>query len=283
MPLDEAYIPVLDRGFIFGDGVYEVIPAYGNRLFRLEHHLNRLEQSLVGIRLANPLSRSLWADTLNELLNRNTDGSGPRDQSVYLQVTRGVAKRDHAFPQGVPATVFAMANPLAPSAPTLRDQGIKAITRRDTRWDYCQIKAITLLPNILLRQEAIDEGCAEAILVRDGEVTEGAASNLFIVLDGSLITPPNSPRVLPGITRDLILELAAAHGLAHQERMISEDDLRRADEVWLTSSTKEILPVTELDGRPVGDGKPGSVWARMMALYQNYKESLRSGTYKTNA
>ncbi len=274
LPLDQAFVSVLDRGFIFGDGVYEVIPAYGGVLFRLPHHLQRLDQSLAGIRLANPLTHAEWERLLTELIKRNAS-SAHADQYIYFQVTRGVAKRDHSFPQGVPATVFAMSSPLPAPAPNLTNAGITAITLDDIRWQWCQIKAIALLPNILLRQQALDAGAAEAILLRNGEATEGAASNLFIVKNNTLITPPIGPKLLPGITRDLILELAIANGIACKEDIIMEPDLRSADEVWLTSSTKEILPVTRLDDMAVGTGKPGPMWARMIALYQDYKHSLR--------
>lgn len=204
---------------------------------------------------------------------------GATDQYVYMQITRGVAKRDHAFPKDTAPTVFATSSPLPPIPETFATQGIAAITLEDIRWKYCHIKAITLLPNILLRQEAIDRGATEAILIRDGSVTEGAASNLFIVRNNTVITPPKGPVLLPGITRDLILELAQTHGIASREAAISEGDLRAADEIWLTSSTKEIMPVTTLDGATVSGGKPGPVWVRMIALFQDYKHKLRSGTH----
>jgi len=271
LPIDQACVPVLDRGFLFGDGVYEVIPVYGGNLFRLEQHLQRLDHSLAGVRIGNPLSRTLWRDTLDELVERNGGG----DQSIYFQVTRGAApKRDHAFPANVLPTVFMMSTPLAPLPADLAQNGIAAITLADIRWQMCDIKAITLLPNVLLRQEALDKGAAEAILLRDGLAVEGAASNLFIVKDGAIITPPKGPQLLPGITRDLILELAAAHQVSHREAVITEAELRAADEIWLTSSTREILPVTRLDGQAVSGGKPGPVWARMIGLYQDYKRTL---------
>ncbi|RJQ45618.1 MAG: D-amino acid aminotransferase [Gammaproteobacteria bacterium] len=278
LPLDQACVPVLDRGFIFGDGVYEVIPAYGGKLFRLAEHLLRLDHSLDGVRTANPLTHAAWEKTLVDLIGKNA-GGGNTDQYIYLQVTRGVAKRDHAFPKGVTPTVFAMSNPLPPIPESYAAQGIAAVTLDDIRWKYCHIKAITLLPNILLRQEAVDKGATEAILVRDGEVTEGAASNVFIVKNNTVITPPKSPRLLPGITRDLILELAAQHGIAWREAAISERALREADEVWLTSSTKEIMPVTRLDDARVGNGKPGPMWQRMTTLFQDYKRTLRGGSH----
>ncbi len=271
IPIDQACVPVLDRGFLFGDGVYEVIPVYGGKLFRLEEHLLRLDHSLAGVRIGNPMSRALWRDTLDELVQRNGGG----DQSLYFQVTRGAApKRDHAFPANVLPTVFMMSTPLAPLPADLAHNGIAAITLTDIRWQKCDIKAITLLPNVLLRQEAIDKGAAEAILLRDGLAVEGAASNLFVVKDGSIVTPPKGPQLLPGITRDLILELAAAHHVLHREAVITEAELHAADEIWLTSSTREILPVTTLDGQAVGVGKPGPMWAQLIGLYQEYKRAL---------
>lgn len=274
LPKDEARVSVLDRGFLFGDGVYEVIPVYGGRLFRLEQHLERLDQSLAGIRLANPHTRLEWRRILEQLVELHGGG----DQSVYLQVTRGAApKRDHAFPTDVRATVFAMSSPLTPNPPEVAQQGVAAITLEDIRWKYCHIKAVTLLANVLLRQQALDGGAVESILIRDGEVTEGAASNVFIVRAGELLTPPKGPFLLPGITRDLILELAAANGIPHREAAITEADLASAAEIWVTSSTREILPVTTLNGVPVGNGKPGPQWTRMAALFQAYKECLRSG------
>lgn len=273
MPAAEAKVSVLDRGFIFGDGVYEVIPVYGGRLFRLADHLQRLENSLQGIRLANPLSASEWQTMLTTLVEKNGRG----DQSVYLQVTRGVARRDHAFPEATTATVFAMCNPLTPPDAKYLQHGISAISVEDVRWRHCHIKAITLLPNILMRQQAIDAGAQEAILINDaGIVTEGAASNVFIVRDGQIITPPIDGSLLPGITRVLILELATAQHIPFREATFGRADLESADEIWVSSSTKEILPVTELDGRPVGSGLPGPLWQQMIAHYQRYKASLRN-------
>lgn len=278
LPLDQAQVPVLDRGFIFGDGVYEVIPVYGGNLFRLEAHLQRLDQSLAGIKLMNPLTHAEWERVLRELVSRNASAASP-DQSIYLQVTRGVAKRDFGLPQGIQPTVFAMSNPmLAPSA-DVHELGVAAITLEDIRWHYCHIKAITLLAANLLRQEALERGAVEAILIRAGEVTEGAASNVFIVKNGSVITPPTGPKLLPGITRDLIVELCAANKVPCLERVIVEAELHGADEIWLTSSTKEILPVTRLNDKPVGSGKPGPLWARLIRFYQDYKRSLRGAEH----
>ena len=271
LPLDEACVPVLDRGFIFGDGVYEVIPVYAGKPFRLAHHLQRLNDSLNGIYLVNPLSDEQWTQIIQQVISRNTEG----DQSIYLQVTRGVARRDHGFPGTAQPTVFVMSNPFSPVDAKLLEEGVGAITLEDIRWQYCHIKSIALLPNILLRQQALDAGAAEAILLKADKVTEGAASNVFVVLDGKLVTPPKGECLLPGITRDLVVELADKHGVSCEQRDISREELLRAEEIWITSSTREILPVTHLDGHPVGDGLPGPVWQKMYAIYQDYKNELR--------
>ncbi len=273
LPVTEAKISVLDRGFLFGDGVYEVIPVYGGRPFRLEHHLARLDQSLEGIRSANPMDHGQWRGILLDLIARNGDG----DQSLYLQVTRGVApKRDHAFPAEPRPTVFAMSSPLSEPDAAARD-GISAVTVDDIRWKHCNIKAITLLPNVLMRQHAIDAGAAEAILLRDGNATEGAASNLFIVRHGEVRTPPKSNLLLPGITRDLVVELCHANGIPCHEVDVTAAELRAADELWISSSTKEVAAVTRLDGALIGDGRPGPVWQRISRLYADYKRAFRAG------
>ena len=271
LPLEQARVSVTDRGFVFGDGVYEVIPVYGGRLFRLEQHLARLARSLGEIRLGDPLSKDAWRQCLHTLVARNGGG----DQSVYVQVTRGPAPRDHAFPKDVRPTVFCASSPLKPLPADLAQNGVAAITLDDIRWQRCDIKAITLLSNILLRQQAVDQGAVEAILIRDGVITEGAASNVFMVRNGVLVTPAKGPFLLPGVTRDLILELAAANGVPFEEASFTAGALRHADEVWLTSSTREILPVTRLDQRPVADGRPGALWRRMMGFYQTYKQRVR--------
>ncbi|CAK0774765.1 D-alanine aminotransferase [Gammaproteobacteria bacterium] len=274
LPLSEAQVPVLDRGFLFGDGVYEVIPAYGGRLFRISEHLKRLETSLSAIRCANPYSWEQWTDLLQDLVTQN----GAGDLSVYLQITRGVGpNRDHAFPENSKPTVFAMATPLA--SLEKYQKGVSAILVEDIRWARCDVKSITLLANILLRQQAIDVGAFEAILVRDEQVIEGAASNVFIVREGMLITPPKGSMLLPGITRDLVLELASEYGMSAREAPISVQELRTAEEVWLTSSTREIVPVIALDGNTAGNGKPGLWHKRMVLLYQGFKSQARAGTY----
>ncbi|MCK4709838.1 MAG: D-amino acid aminotransferase [Gammaproteobacteria bacterium] len=270
--ISEASVSVLDRGFLFGDGVYEVIPAYGGRLLRLDSHLQRLQNSLDGIRLENPLSSSQWVNILNNLIEKNQG----QDQSLYLQVTRGVAaQRNHNFPDQVKATVFAMSNELHPMPRSTAEQGIEAVTLDDIRWHACNIKSTALLANTLLKQQATDKGAGEAILIRDGFATEGSASNIFIVLDGVIITPPTGPLLLPGITRDLVLELARTHDMPCQERDIKESELRNANEIWITSSTREVVPVLKLDGEIVGDGVAGSVWQHMIDIYQQYKQQLR--------
>lgn len=273
LPPDQAKVSVFDRGFVFADGVYEVIPAYGGRPFRLPQHLARLDNSLAGIRLSNPLAARDW----QAIFTRLVEAGGSADQSVYLQVTRGPAERDHAFPKQITPTVFAYSQPLKYPEPAQLAAGVAAITVPDIRWLRCDIKAIALLPNVLMRQQATEQGAAEAILLRDGLMTEGSASNIFLVLKGTLITPPKGPFILPGITRDLALELARAHGLACEERAVTESELRNADELMLSSSTKELLPITRLDGKPVGSGKPGPLHARLHALYQDYIRDFRAG------
>lgn len=267
MPIEEARIPVLDRGFIFGDGVYEVIPVYSGQPFRFTEHLRRLQYSLDKLRITNPHSDAEWARLINEIIRRNAGD----DQSVYLQVTRGVAKRDHAFPKNVTPTVFMMSSPLVTPAPALVESGVACITARDYRWENCDIKSISLLGNCLLRQLSADVGAAETILFRDGKLTEASSSNVFVVKDGVLLTPPKDNLVLPGITYDVVLEIARAREFEVEVRAVTEAEVRAADEVWVTSSTKEVLAVTTLDGKPVGDGKPGLLFQRMHALYQQFK------------
>jgi len=270
---DQARVSVFDRGFVFGDGVYEVIPVFGGRLFRLPQHLARLDSSLREIRLANPLVGAEW----QKIFERLVDIQGGGDLSIYLEVTRGAAPRDHAFPAKVTPTVFAYATPLKYPPKEQVEQGISAITAPDIRWLRCDIKAITLLPNALLRQRAIEAGAAETILVRDGLMTEGAASNIFVVRNGRALTPPKGPFILPGVTRDLVLELAQAHGVPCAEAAVTEAELRSADEIWMTSSTKEVLAVTRLDGKPVGGGRPGPLHTRLLALYRDYKRAFCEG------
>lgn len=267
LPAEQAQVSVLDRGFLLGDGVYEVIPVYNGLPFRLKEHLQRLQRSLNGIRMANPFDESGWGEIISQLVKLNGDGN----QAVYLQVTRGVAPRDHVFPEGVEPTAFVMTNPIKPLPEWYKQDGIKAITVNDIRWAQCDIKAITLLPNSLLRQQAQDAGAQEALLIRDGYMTEGSASNSYAVIDGVIFTAPKDEKVLPGITRDLVLELADAAGFPYREEAVTAEQLKSAEEIWISSSTRELLPVTTLDGQAVGSGKPGPVWRQLDTLYQRYK------------
>ena len=277
MPIEEAMVPVLDRGFIFGDGVYEVIPVYSKRAFRLEEHLHRLQHSLDGIRLDNPHSIDEWTAITNKLIEANQG----EDQYLYLHITRGAAKRDHAFPSPpVSPTIFMMSSPLLSPPAALLQSGVGAVTATDNRWLRCDIKSIALLPNVLLRQTAVDAGCAETILIRRNTgdnadfMTEGAASNIFVAKDGTLIAPPKDNLMLPGITYDVILEIAAANDIPSQVRKVGVAEVFSADELLMTSSTKEVMPITKLDGKPVGTGKPGAMFAKLHALYQAYKRDV---------
>ncbi|QID16371.1 D-amino acid aminotransferase [Nitrogeniibacter mangrovi] len=269
--LESARISPMDRGFLFGDGVYEVIPAYSGHPFRLDEHLRRLANSLAAIGLPNPLPHADWAALVREAVARNP---WP-DQSVYLQVSRGVgAVRNHAFPAQVTPTVFLMSEPLLTPDAATRAQGVAAVSAADFRWLRCDLKTVSLLANCLLKQHAAEHGCAETVLFRDGFLTEGAASSIFVVVDGVLLAPPKSHLMLPGITYDVVLELAADRGLPHQVREVLEDEVRGADELWMASSTREVLPITRLDERPVGRGRPGPMAARMIAWYQEFKQEV---------
>lgn len=267
LPLEDAKIPVLDRGFIFGDGVYEVIPAYHRRPFRLPDHLRRLHRSLDAVRIPNPHDDTGWTAIITELVARH---EAPH-QSLYLQVTRGVAKRDHGFPKDIVPTVFLMTNPLSLPAAEAVERGVPAVMATDNRWYRCDIKSTALLANVLLRQFALDQGAVESVLLRNGFLTEGSASNIFVVRDGVIATPPKSHLILPGITFDVVADLSRMHGFAYEQRDIAEAEVRTADELWLASSTREVLAITTLDGRPVGTGRPGPIFQRMYAAYQAYK------------
>jgi D-alanine transaminase len=274
MPLAEARVPVLDRGFIFGDGVYEVIPVYSRHPFRLVEHLRRLQNSLDGIRLANPHSDAEWSQLVHAMIEHN-DGD---DQSIYFQITRGVAKRAHEFPTQVKPTVFMMSTPLLTPPQEQLDHGIACVTGTDFRWLKCDVKSVALLGNCLLKQSAVDAGAAEIVLFRDGHLTEAAACNVLVVQDGVLLAPPKDNLILPGITYDVVLELAAANQIPLEMRAASEQEVRAAQEIWITSSTKEVLAVTRLDGAAVGDGKPGPLFRRMHALYQDFKRTFMRHT-----
>ncbi|PHS73665.1 MAG: D-amino acid aminotransferase [Cycloclasticus sp.] len=272
LPLADAKISVLDRGFLFADGIYEVIPAYQGQLFRLQQHLDRLNNSLSAIRMSPVMSDQQWIDVLTKLVEPHAQ----TDQSVYVQVTRGASShRDHSLPDDPTPTIFAMCQTIVVDNLNTLAKGISAITLDDIRWDWCHIKSIALLGNILLKQQASDQQCTEAILLRDGFATEGSASNLFIVKNGQLITPPKSHYLLPGITRDLILELAIEEGIDCVEREISEQQLYDADEIWLTSSTKEIMPVTELNEQAINNAQPGEIWHKVSSRYRQFKQQFR--------
>lgn len=273
LPIEQATVPVLDRGFIFGDGVYELIPVYSRKPFRLNEHISRLQYSLDGIRLQNPHTEKQWIDLVTRIIELNEYD----DQYLYLHITRGVAKRDHAFPLGITPTVFIMSSPLLTPPEGLLASGAAAVTAQDNRWGRCDIKTISLLPNILLRQLSVDEHAIETILLHNGLLTEGAASNIFIVKGNQLLTPPKDHRILPGTTYDVVLELAITHDVPHAIRDVSETELRTAQEVMLTSSTKEILPITQLDGQPVGNGVPGPIFQQLNRHYQAYKQAVMRG------
>jgi D-alanine transaminase len=268
--LADISISPLDRGFLFADGVYEVIPVYGGRLFRREGHLDRLERSLAEIRIEDPLGREDWNTLLETIVARNGGG----EQAVYLQVTRGVAPRDHAFPEDAAPTVFAMTR-LRDGDPVI--ESIHAVTRPDIRWKRCDIKSTSLLPNVLMRQEAKEASASEAIFIRDGELTEGTATNVFVVEGDRVRTPAKSAHILGGITRDVVIELMGVAGIPCLEEPVSESALRSAGEIWVTSSTKEVTPVVRLDGSAVGEGAPGPIWERVHALFQDYKRRLACG------
>jgi D-alanine transaminase len=269
--LCDAKVSVLDRGFIFGDGVYEALPVYNRRLFRFDEHMARLSRSLAKLRIANPLSNEEWLARCRKLVESNAAG----EQLVYLQVTRGVALRDHVMPPDVEPTVFMMASASRPPTLEQRHQGVACITARDFRWERGDIKAISLLGNVLARQMSADHGAAETILFRDGWLTEASASNVWIVQEGALLGPPKSEHLLEGVRVDLLGELCEEECIAYNLRPVAEADVQAADEVLLSSATKEVLAVTKLDGEPVGHGalrgKPGPVYARLYEAYQRAK------------
>jgi D-alanine transaminase len=274
-PLSQAHVNVLDRGFLFGDGIYEVVPVYARKLFRFDEHMARLSRSLAKVRIANPLSRDEWLERCRKLAAALAETEGAGDQVIYLQVTRGVAPRDHVMPEGIAPTVFMMSNPMKPATPEQRHGGVACTTARDFRWERGDIKSISLLGNVLARQMSADHGAIETIMFRDGWLTEAAACNVWIVKDGAFLGPPKSEHVLEGIRVELLHELCEEEGIAYNLKPISEADARSADEVILSSATKEVLPVTKLDGEPVGHGtlrgKPGPVYARLYEAYQRAK------------
>lgn len=272
--IEDATVPALDRGFLFGDAIYEVIPVYCGKLFRLDSHVERLMRGLDKISIACPHTATDW----EQVFSQTAAANGEVDQYVYLQVTRGVGRfRDHATPKDVEPLVFAMSQRLYPRSSKIAQRGIDAVLLPDTRWSRCDIKSTSLLANVLLRQQAIEQDCAEAILHRDGMVTEGAASTVMMVKNEALIVPPDNHEVLPGTTRRLAVELADGIGLSNVTRKFSVEELRAADEVLLSAATKEVMPVCTLDGSAVGSGRPGPVWRQLDAAYQSYKERVVAG------
>jgi len=270
LPIDQISISPLDRGFIFGDGVYEVIPVYNGVPLRAREHFERLQRSMDEIQLANPHTVDEWMKLTGELLRHH-----PGDQAVYIQVTRGAPqKRDHVIPKGLTPTVFMMSNPMATPSREAVENGVACVTSRDFRWEKCHVKSTSLLGNVLARQISVAAGATETILFRDGFLTEASSSNVFIVKNGVVLAPPRDNLILMGITYDLVQSLAREGSVRLEVRQVTEAEVRSADEIWLSSSTKEVLGVTTLDGKPVGGGKPGPVFRRMHALYQEYKAKL---------
>ena len=275
LPLSEARISPMDRGFLYSDGVYEVIPVYSRYPFRIDEHLSRLQQSLDGIRLPNPHTDAEWRQIIRRLIAETEFD----DQLLYIQVTRGAdVKRDPCFPKGVPQTVFLFTSPLVGPSAAQREKGVAAITAPDIRWSRCDLKTVALLPHVLTRELAVDAGCAETIMIRNGFLTEGSSTNVFIVKDGVILTPPQDNLILPGVTCNVVLELAATHQAPLEVRPIGEAEVRQADEIWITSSTKEVLGVVTLDGQPVGHGSaagvPGPVTRRVYEWFCAFRENV---------
>ena len=263
----DAQVSVLDRGFIYGDGVYELVPVYGREPFRLPQHLARLQRSMDGIGLANPHTSAQWEAIIRDLVARQSFA----DQGVYFQVTRGVAKRDHSFPTGVAPTVFMMSNPLATPTREQVEHGVAVVTAEDNRWHRCDLKTISLLGNVLMRQLATEQGAVETVLFRDGFLTEASASNVLIVRDGTIVVPPKDNMILPGITYDATMEFARDAGVPLVMRPVPRAEALAADEMWLSSSTKEVVAVTTLDGKPFAGGRPGPLFRRMWEIFQTKK------------
>jgi len=267
LPLEDCRVSVLDRGFLFGDGIYELITVYQNKAFYLAQHMDRFQRSMAEIKVISPYSESEWKTLIDKLIQQ----SEPDDLAIYIQVTRGVAPRDHVFPDATQATVFAMANPLPIVPSKYIENGVELITTNDTRWQRCDVKAISLLANILAKQEAAEADAVEAIMIRDDYALEGSSSNLFLVRDGIVYTHPKDNLILPGITRDFILELLEELGIECKQQHIPKDWLYSSDELWIASSTKEVLAATKIDQRIIADGKPGKIWQKTYNLYQQRK------------
>ncbi len=264
LPLTEARVSPLDRAFLFGDAVYEVIPVYGDRPFRLREHLERLNRSLAGIRMNAPHTHAEWA----AICRRLVDQCGGRDAYIYLQVTRGSELgRNHAWPEGLTPTIFAYATVIDAIPAQLLEGGVAAVTAPDTRWARRDIKSTALLANILLKKLAVDAGAFETIMLENGELTEGSSTTVHVIADGVIHTPPNGHHILPGTTRDVVTEIAARLGLSSDSSPVPEALLRSADEIWLAFATRGVLPVTLLDGQPVGGGGPGPLFRRVHAAF----------------
>ncbi len=271
LPLAEARISPLDRGFLYADGAYEVMPVYAGRPFRFAEHCARLTRSLAELRMDDPMSGREWRDVIARLIERNGGG----DQYVYWQVTRGAEwGRNHAPLPLVQRTAFAFCAPLPVAPREVLERGLACITAQDTRWARCDVKSVALLANVLLRQLSVDAGASETILLRGGQLTEASAAAVHVVVKGEVRTPPRTERILPGTTRSVLEELADRVGLRHRSVRVTEAELRGAEEVWLSAATRELVPVTRLDGQPVGTGVPGPLWSRLYAELQRYKQEL---------
>ncbi len=270
MPIEDAKVPVLDRGFIFGDGIYELVPVYSRAPFRLEGHLSRMERSLSEVKIANPYSRAEWTKIIEQLIEKQPFD----DQGVYWQITRGVARRDHAFPKNVQPTVFMMSNPLVNPAKEIVENGGKAVTSQDFRWHRCDLKTISLIGNCMLRQLSAEENAVETLLFREGKLTEASASNAYIVKNGVIATPPKDHFILPGITLDVVFDIVKRGSIPIEVREITEAEVFGADEVWVTSSSKEIVAIVDVDGKRIGTGKPGPVFRKAWQLYQDFKNEV---------
>lgn len=277
--LPDAKISVMDRGFIFGDGVYEVVPAYGGRLFRFAEHMARLDRSLAELRIANPLTRAQWADVARQLMTTYATSKGvgadALDQLIYIQITRGVALRDHVMPADITPTVFVMTNTMKLPTEAQRSQGVACVTADDFRWEKAHIKSTSLLGAVFARQISFDAGALETVMFRDGFLSEAAASNVWVVKDGRVLGTPKDCLVLEGIRYGLIEDICRARGIPFELRRISRQEVQHADEILLSSATKEVLPVTLLDGQAVGSGRPGPVYAQLFAGYSDAKAQAR--------
>ena len=274
LPIEEAKISPLDRGFIFGDGVYEVIPFYAGRGLRMREHLKRLQRSMDEIEIINPYAIEYWESMITTLIEKNGGVGGNNNVGVYIQVTRGVAKRDFPPPMGLTQTVFMMVNSLATPKPEIYTKGVSCVSLDDTRWLKCNIKSVALLGAVLLKHESKQAGGDDAVLFRDGYLTESSASNIAAVKNGVILCPPMDNLILPGITYELMIELARKNNIPLENRRVSRKEVKKADELWIMSSTKEVAPIVMLDDKPIGTGQPGPIFKQMYQLFQEYKRTL---------